>query len=598
MDMSKLSDEDLRALASGDMSKVSTDGLRALSGKAAPRSLPKLAPEDIPGVLDTLIIGAGRTADRVVKGMQQIYYGARGDQTALEDLKQRAQDDDRAYAPLQEARPWATGIGEALPAMALPAGSTATLLGNAGRMAALGALPGVLEYGSLGDRATKGLVGAVAGAAVPLGGAAVKSAYSFAEPLFNKGREAVVGRTLNRVAGDATDVVTKLKNAQPLVAGSMPTAAEVAESGGIAALQRSASAANPEAYTRRAMEQASARLNALRSVAGDDAALAAAKTARESAADALYRQADVGVAPVDSFFSSLMQRGQFSKAVKRAQELANDKGLADIFMRDAQGKPVALIGEGAHLIKKALDEAAEVGSSSYTGRFAAETAGNTNKLFQDWLQRSIPEYDAAKTTFAAMSKPINQMEIGRDLLNKVQPALADYGALGRETSASFARALRDADATAARATGFSGARMRDVLTPDQLALVEGVAKDLARKANAQDLGRGVGSDTFQKLSMQNIAEQSGMPRLVGGLLDMPGVSRATAWAYRDTDAKMQSMLADALLDPQKAAALMELANKRWLQDNPKVRRLLEQAVVRSGGLLGLAGTNAVAQTAE
>lgn len=598
MDVSKLSEDDLRALAAGDMGKVSTEGLRALAGQPARRTPPKLAPEDVPGVLDTLLIGAGRTADRVGKGMQQIYYGLRGNDTALADLKQRAEDDDRAYKPLQEARPWATGIGEALPAMALPAGTTATLLGNAGRMAALGALPGVLEYGSAGERATRGLVGAVAGAAVPLTGAAVKSAYSFTEPLFNRGREAVVGRTLNRVAGDAPDVITKLKNAQPLVPGSMPTAAEVAESGGIAALQRSASAANPEAYTRRAMEQSSARLNALRSVAGDDAAMAAANTARESATKALYQQADAGLAPIDGFFSSLMQRGQFNTAVKRAQQLANDRGLADIFMRDSKGKPIALIGEGAHLIKKALDEAAEAGSSSYTGRAGAEAAGNTNKLFQEWLQRSIPEYDAAKTAFATLSKPINQMEVGRDLLNKVQPALADYGALGRETSASFARALRDGDATAARATGFSGARMQDVLTPDQLALVEGVAKDLARKSNAQDLGRGVGSDTFQKLSMQNIAQQSGMPRLVGGLLEMPGVSRATAWAYRDTDAKMQEMLADALLDPQKAAALMERANKKWLQDNPKVRRLLEQAVVRSGGLLGLASTDAVAQTAE
>ena len=233
-------------------------------------------------------------------------------------------------------------------------------------------------------------------------------------------------------------------------------------------------------------------------------------------------------------------------------------------------------------IKKALDEAGEYGSASYTGKTAATNANNTNDLFQNWLKQHIPEYDAGKQAFAAASRPINQMEIGQALLEKARPALADYGALGKETSNAYATALRNGDALAAKATGFPGARMGSVLTPQQMQLVEGVAKDLARKANAQDLARGPGSDTFQKLAMQNIAQQSGMPRTVGGLLDLPGVSRATAWAYRETDEKMQALLSDALLDPQKAAALMERASKKWLQDNPGTRRLLEQTVARSG----------------
>lgn len=551
---------------------------------------------EIPGLGETMLIGTGRTMDRIGKGVQQLYYGATGNDEASAALKAQAADDDAAYKPLQEARPWATGIGESLPAAILPAGGAATLWGNAGRMALAGGIPGALEYGSLGERAGRGAIGAASGAAVPVLGVAAKTATAFAEPLVSMGRNTIAGRTLNRVAGDAApDVIARLRGAKELVPGSMPTAAQVAESGGISALERAASASNPEAYTRRAMEQSSARLNALRGVAGDDAAMAAAEAARKTASETLYAQADAGVAPIDGIFKGLQMRPQFQAAVNRAQELAQNQGMADIFFRDSKGKPIALIGQGAHLIKKALDEAGEYGSTSYTGKAGASAANKTNQAFQNWLEQSIPEYGAAKAAFAQQSVPINQMEIGQAMLNKAQPALADFGALGRESGATYATALRNGDAVAAKATGMSGAKMADVLSPDQMGAVTGVAQDLARKANAQDLGRGVGSDTFQKLSMQNIAGQSGMAPFTRGLLDLPGVSRATAWAYRDTDQKMQDLLADALLDPKKAADLMEKANKKWMADNPKTRRLLEQAALRSGGLLGLTGANSYTQ---
>lgn len=577
---------------------MSKDDIAAAVRKSALQIAAKpkqLAPEDTPGIGQTLLIGAGRTFDRIGKGMQQLYYGATGNEAAQAQLKAQAESDDAAYAPLKEARPWATGLGEAAPTLVLPGGGAATLWGNAGRMALSGAVPGALEYGSLEDRAKQAGIGAASGAVLPVAGAVAKTAWSLAEPLFNKGKEAIAGRVLNRVAGDAApDVINRLKNATEMVPGSAPTAAQVAENGGIAALERQAAAANPTAYTERAMQQASARLNALRSIAGDDAKMTAAQAARDTAKSALYAQADAGIAPVDSVFKGLLMRPQFTKAVNDAQDLAKNAGLNDIFFRDAQGKPIALIGQGAHYIKKALDEMGEYGSASYTGKTAATNANKTNELFQDWLKQHIPEYDAGKQAYAAASKPINQMKIGQSLLDKAQPALADYGALGKETGATYATALRNADALAAKATGFPGARMSNVLDPQQMQLVEGVAKDLARKANAQDLGRGPGSDTFQKLAMQNIAQQSGMPRVVGGLLELPGVSRATAWAYRDTDQKMQAMLADALLDPQKAAALMERANKKWLQDNPTARRLLEQATGRLG-LLTVPSAEALAQ---
>lgn len=569
-------------------SQTLKDRIASIRGGAKPK---QSAPVEDPGLGMSMLIGAGRTFDRVGKGMQQLYYGATDQADKQAALQQQADDDDAAYKPLTKLRPFSTGMGEALPSMVVPGGGATTMLGNMGRMALAGGIPQLLEHGTAAERIKRGAIGAGSAAAVPLIGAAARSASSFAEPLYAAGRSRIAGRTLNRVAGDdAANVIQRLQNARPLVPGSMPTAAQVAENGGVAALERSAAAANPSDYTARFMGQASARLNALRSVAGDDATMAAAVRARDAASKSLYAAADAGVAPVDRFFKGLEMRPQFSKAVARAQELAKDKGLTDIFFRDKDGKPIALIGEGAHFIKKALDEAGEYGSTSYTGKTAANAANETNELFQNWLAKSIPEYAAGKAAFAAGSRPINQMQVGQALMEKASPALADYGALGRETGATFANALRRGDQVAATATGFSGSTMKDVLDPGQFRLVENIAKDLARKANAQDLGRGAGSDTFQKLSMSNIAEQSGMPKAVGGLLDLPVVSRATKWVYRDADEKMQKMLADIMLDPKKAADVMKGANSTILQNNPQLRQFLEQSVIRGGGLLGLTAT--------
>jgi hypothetical protein len=554
---------------------------------------------DDTGFFDAMMIAGGKAATRLGQGAQQLYYGAKeqvGDKDArrkLDELSRRVADEDRLYAPLAEARPYATGFGEALPSMVVPIGGAANLAGRAGRAALAGALPGLLEYGDAGQRAKRGLIGGIAGAAAPVVGAAAKTGHALLEPLFESGRKKIVGRTLNRAAGDnAAQVAQRMDAATELVPGSMPTAAEVAQSGGISALQRSASAADPEAYTQRAMSQSSARMGALRAIAKDDATMAAAETDRMLASAPKYAQADMGVAPLDAMFDGLLKRDQFKAAVSRAQELARDSGLDDIFFRDASGNPTALLGEGAHLVKKALDEAGEFGAKSYTGKHGASSANATNDLFQAWLEQRIPEYAQAKATYAAKSAPINQMQVGRSLMDAASPALADYGALGRETAAKYAHALRNGDQVAAKAIGRPSAKMADVMTPQQMKLLEAIAQDLGRKANAQDLGRGVGSDTFQKLAMQNIAEKSGAPRAANWLLGLPVISRGTAWAYRDADEKMQQAIAEALLNPKKAAELMRRAG---IKNQTQGRQLLEQTALRAGLLAAPAVNQLVAE---
>lgn len=141
-----------------------------ISRLVAPKAQPKVEAED-PGVAQTLLIGAGRTFDRVGKGVQQVYHGIRGNDKALADLKAEADANDKIYKGLQEIHPIATSVGEALPSMVVPVGATATVAGTAAKLAGAAAAPELLSYGTVEERlknaATSGAGAVVGGVVIP-----------------------------------------------------------------------------------------------------------------------------------------------------------------------------------------------------------------------------------------------------------------------------------------------------------------------------------------------------------------------------------------------------------------------------------------------
>jgi hypothetical protein len=102
-----------------------------------------IAAKDV-GVGEALMIGMGRTADKTIQGVKQLFGKA--------DPEAESQK-DAAYSALREARPIATGIGEALPYMAVPFASIPRAA------AAIGGLE-ALKYGTPQERLTSGVVGA------------------------------------------------------------------------------------------------------------------------------------------------------------------------------------------------------------------------------------------------------------------------------------------------------------------------------------------------------------------------------------------------------------------------------------------------------
>lgn len=244
---------------------------------------------------------AGRTAlgiaSPILAGMQ-VFGGDSGRQVVadLEAAKRRGMK-----AEGKEGFDWYGLAGSAVPGSLIAKGVSSLLpaaTSTSGRVLAGGLTGGAAAAASpvttQGDFATEKVkqigMGSGLGAAVPLVAQALMGAKAAIEPFYHKGREAIIGRTLNAAAGgQGPQVANALVNARELVPGSQPTVAQASQNAGISGLER-ATATLPEVkvpYHVREAAQNEARTKALRAIGGDDQAMAAAEQARKAASQPL-----------------------------------------------------------------------------------------------------------------------------------------------------------------------------------------------------------------------------------------------------------------------------------------------------------------------
>jgi hypothetical protein len=452
--------------------------------------------------------------------------------------------------------------------------AAAPYIGAAGSGAVLGAITSPEDMGEGAQ------MGALAGAAGEAGGRVLSAAYkggkAVFEPLTEEGRNRVLKRTLERFATDPNKLRDPaLMPSDVTVPGRMPqlapgTLAEATLDPGIAQLQRAAASASPDVAS--ALAEARGRQVAgykgiLDELAGNDGKREFFDAARESAANQLYRGAEAGglnmTTQLEGQMAELMKRPSVKTAVQQARNLAAEKGI------NITGKEGSV--QGLHYVKKSLDDM--IGAAKRAGNNnEASALIETQQNLLDFLRRASPGYGEAMDTYRAMSRPINQMDIGQTLRDKAIPALSDLsnGSLARVNASSYANALRNADATAARATGMRGAKMANVLDPDQLRAVESIGEDMARYATSQELGRVPGSPTAQYLGAQNVIRQFlgplGIPqsaadtmigRITTGLLSFP---------FKLTQSQTEQLLARALTEPGVAAKIMSTTDPKTIAE--------------------------------
>ena len=442
-------------------------------------------------------------------------------------------------------------------AQAVARGS-APYVGAAGSGAAIGALT------SPEDMAAGASIGALSGAGGEAGGRLLSAAYGAGkavfEPLTQAGRERVLKRTLDRFASDPNAVRAAAANPKQLVPGVTPTLAEATLDPGIAQLQRGAAASSPDVASALAQargQQVAGYRQVLDDLAGNDGKREFFDAAREATAKELYGKAygeGLQMTPeLQPVINELMQRPSIQTAMAKAKVLAREKGI-DI------SDPAGSVA-GLHYAKKALDDM--ISEAKRAGRGAeVEALMDTQSKLVGFLGEASPSYANALSTYRTMSRPINQMDVGQALRDKALPPLDDLaqGSLARVNANSYANALRNADKTAAQATGLRGAKMADVLDPAQLQAVEGVGQDMARYASAQELARVPGSPTAQYLGVQNIVRQFlgplGIPQSAGDTLAQKIAGGLAGIPYRMTQNQTERLLGQALADPQTAAKIM------------------------------------------
>jgi len=468
--------------------------------------------------------------------------------------------------------------------------AAAPYIGAAGSGAVLGAIT------SPEDMSEGAQMGVLAGAGGEAAGRVLSAAYrggkAVFEPLTEEGRNRVLKRTLERFATDPNKLRDPaLIPSNVTVPGRMPelapgTLAEATLDPGIAQLQRAAAAASPDVAS--ALAEARGRQVAgykgiLDELAGNDGKREFFDTARETAANQLYRSAEAGglnmTTQLEGQMAELLQRPSIQAAMQKAKVLAREKGI-DI---NNPGDSV----QGLHYVKKSLDDM--IGAAKRAGNNnEASALIETQQNLLDFLRQASPGYGEAMDTYRAMSRPINQMDIGQTLRDRAIPALADMsdGSLARVNASSYANALRNADATAAKATGMRGARMENVLDPDQARAVNAIGEDMARYATAQELGRVPGSPTAQYLGAQNVIRQFlgplGIPqsaadsmigRITTGLLSLP---------FKLTQSQTEQLLARALTEPGVAAKIMSTTDPKTIAEmlQPYMAQLAVQGQIQ------------------
>lgn len=459
------------------------------------------------------------------------------------------------------------------------AGDLSTLLTGGG--AAAGKL-GATQAGAAMSRAGNVInpmrpIAPVIEAPFKLAGKAAGAVYNALDPKSTAYLTAAEGR------GPA--IVNALRGQTEIVPGSLPTAAQAAAPVGatrFSAMGESAARTTPTPFFEREQAQKAAQLAAVQSVGKTPTELKAAEAARSATAKELYGISDDAMVAADKTFTSLLNRPSMDKVIARASELAAEKGvpfqigqnrppqtIASSIL-DAEGKPMGVTtipgevakypGSSLHMMKMAFDDLVKNPERFGIGANEVGAIKGTRGNFLNWVEDKAPSYKVARETFAAQSKPINQMEVGQFLEGKLTPALGEESARLRATG--YATALDQAPGTIKRATGQSRFEsLSQIMTPEQIAVLESVRDDLARAKLAESqasAARGAGPN----VNLMG-TETLGNVRAPNFINNVTTVANDILRRLQGKlDQKLAIELAAEMLDPAAAAAALEKALAR------------------------------------
>lgn len=591
-DLSKLSDKDLEALASGNLAAMSDAGLQAIAGKA-PEKVSKspyagmskqeiidsvMTPPKMPsmesGSASDLLRQLGLTARAGITGIASLPLLAAEPIAAMTGQPNQAQTLQRLLTQLGLPEP-RTGqervvqdITSAGSAVAGPAAIAQRftpavqrfLTENLGTQAAAatgGALAsGAAREGDAGPmmQMVGSLGGAMAGgSAAGLGPTAVKATKEAVRPFTQAGREAITGNVLRSLAADANQAIETGAQFVPVIPGYRPTTAQATRDVGLISAETPIRALDVTGkFGAQIGEANQARMAILDRLAQDKSAVDRAIQKRTEVTQPLREQA---------FAQSNVDPQTFQSAVA----LNVNKTIDDILASDAGARGTVKktmnwakeqLAEGTtpqrlYEVRKDLRDAAQglLDKEGASYSLAKNQLEQVIKAVDNTIEAAAPGYQDYLKKFATSSRGIERLEAAQEFRGKVLSTTPDPSRVGDYliSQPSFTRAIRAAE-------------KETKLSKPQLAALSKVAQDLDSGVLARSV-KVPGSDTFKNISTANI---------IGGIIGKqmfgevsPALQKVSAplnWLYNGTDDAIRELLVDAMLDPKLASKLMTKAS--------------------------------------
>lgn len=458
-----------------------------------------------------------------------------------------------------------------------------TVRGNAMQGLTIGALQPVASENERVGNALLGGVGGGAGAIAAKGaGAALNTGRNL---LARTGLNATDRQAGNVLAREATNP-NNLAITQSAVPGVQRTLGEASGDSGLMALENTMRAQSRGTFEPIDIRNNAARVQQLQNIAGTDADMAAAEAARSAASEGLRerafaegaetlarnQQADALMLPASTGISQLRQGIQ---AIARSGAGNPNVQNATNAVSRALNQTGDSVG-GLYNVRKYIGDLlnGRAAGDDASARAASRELIQIRDLLDENLAARAPSFPEYLDAYRSASKPINRMEVGREVLSKAAGPSPAFDALGNPilTPAGISRATNDLDAIAAKATDFKKARASDILTQQDLASLRAIQGDMQRIAQ-RTRSAAAGSPTMERGS---IADRTALQGIAGKL---PWVGRLFEHFEQQANQRLSERLAYLMANPSEAQRVLAALPK---EDAGVVRKSLNQLALASG----------------
>lgn len=351
---------------------------------------------------------------------------------------------------------------------------------------------------------------------------------------------------------------------QVLSRGGQRTAAGSNE---VIGLEKIARSKHPTPFSDRYAEQAQRRTGKLREAFGTEDDIASALASRSSTTGPMYSEAlDLSAVP-DRELRGILEDPFVQRHIQSAKDLLeSDTGvkIGSVLKPEQVSRFLHYVGRAMRDSIDNTSEGARLGPETRKATSAART-----KLLS-WLDEANPDYGKARSTFSDMSRPIERMEVGQEISNKVIPALDEYGSFSMQSGNPLARALREGKETILkRNTTGKVPSLDEVVGDDGMRVLKDTATEMADQASYTSMGNSGASAARAIINSRDDIRLPGMLErsvlVINSLLSRLGLA---------TKENTLEYFAEISLDPKKYADLLKQATGQERQALEQMKKAL------------------------